>query len=485
MSGCTIVSVTSELPALRNDLGAAALRVGDRLELTGQVGVGGFGEVAGARPGFGVGLPLVVKTLIPGIGDPSKAIRIVSELHRRLNNRSTPDWVERAKGFPYWSGSIRHDDGRVVPAFVSVDLNGLGYIALEEILDAGGGPLLELELIQRVELAMRFAATAALFEELGFVHADLNAPNIFVHLDESDVAVIDVDGGALLCSGDDMPTANGKADEFLAPELGDPLAAVPVNEESERWSQGITLSYLLLGTHPLFFLRSLGSVVIDQYLARFVWPAIDPHCDLVLPENAAPYTEWLEEVEELPSELLQVFRTLLAGFNVPSHRPSGWDWMLALQAGTPFFEEVSVSDATVVGDPVTVSWWAPWAASVEVGGQVGLPARGTVSVFLAITGPISLVARNAFGTAEASTASVAVLRVPQPSAFVGDLPTDRMELAKSVAEAVSSGLPVPPKVASGLFAELRLPRFHSPFTNKLRIPRPPKLLFPKSPRPPR
>jgi serine/threonine protein kinase len=294
-----------------------------------------------------------------------------------------------------------------------------------------------MDLGDRIELARSFAETAALFEDLEFLHSDINPPNLFVDLDNLRVAVIDVDGGALVGVGDGVPEACGKSDDFLAPELADPTSGATVTAFSERWSYGITVSYLLLGTHPIFFLRSLGGRVIEEYQDSFTWPDVDLASDLVNEGIAADYPVWKADVEQLSGEVAEHFRTLLAGHADPSLRPSAWGWALALQPGPPWFEEISASGAVMVGGKVPVSWWAPRASSVTVAGITGLPARGSLLVAVAASGPIRLEAANAYGTTESWTDPVAVFRA----------------------------LPPPPL--------LRVPRLRPPALPRLRLPTPP------------
>lgn len=411
MTGFTIVSVDSDLPVLRAAAGLPEIGAGTELDPHFSLGRGAFAEVISVTmPGTTVALAL--KRFSPGVSDTARTGELIAELHRRLSTLPPSVWLRSCAGVPLWFGQISEDGGAPLPALLSFDLRAVGYVSLEEILDDGCAGLLSMDLGDRIELARSFAEGAAVFEDLGLLHSDINPPNLFVDLDNRRVALIDVDGGALAGVGDGIPEACGKADDFLAPELADQTSAAGVSVSSERWSYGITVSYLLLGTHPLYFLRSLGGKVIDEYQHSFVWPDVDLASDLVSDGAAIDYPAWKADVDQLPSEITNQVRNLLAGHADPSLRPSAWSWALALQPGPPWFEVISAATTVTAGRDVEVTWWAPRASTVTVAGVTGLPARGSALIPVAASGPIRLEAANSYGTAEGWTDPVAVFRGP-------------------------------------------------------------------------
>jgi serine/threonine protein kinase len=362
------------------------------------------------------------------------------------------DWQAHLIGLPYWVGKVRGDDGTSLTALVSVDVRGLGYDSLENVLEAGAETILTLPLDARMRLASSFVSAQSLFEDIGFVHADMNPPNLFLNPHARDAVLVDFDGGAFVSEGQ-VPAAWGKVDDFLAPELMEVSAntGALIGVESERWSVGIAISYLLLGAHPLFFLRSLGRDVVSSYRQQYVWPAVDPTSDLVLTDNLPAYGPWLNEVKQLPVEVRETFYRLVDGYGSPATRPGPFEWAVALQDGKPWFESVSVTGAPVLaGDSVTISWWAPRAASVMIGHLGKFDARGSVEMTLFRTQAISLVASNLFGETSTTTQEVTVLSAPSlPPGMLAQRPRFRLSEVgmRHMTHAVERALAAKPSLA--------------------------------------
>lgn len=403
-----MVSVDSDLAVLRAEAGLADIAAGTKLDRHSCLGQGAFAEVISVSVAATT-VPLALKRFTED-SSAVRAARLVAQLHGRLSGLAPAVWLRSCAGMPFWSGALSENGGTPFSALVSLDLRAVGYLSLEEILDEGCAGLLGMDLGDRLELARSFAETATVFEDLGLLHADINPPNLFVDLDNRRVALIDSDGGAMVGVGDGIPEACGKADDFLAPELADPTSTVAVSVTSERWSYGISVCYLLLGTHPLFFLRSLGAQVIGEYQQSFIWPDVDLASDLVSDGTAADYPDWKLDADQLHGEVADQIRCLIAGHADPTLRPTALAWTLALQPGPPWFDTISVTTTTPAGGNVEVTWWAPRASTVTVAGVTGLPARGSTLVTVTTSGPIRLEAANSYGTAEGWTDPIAVLR---------------------------------------------------------------------------
>jgi hypothetical protein len=416
-----VVTTTSSCDGLRRRVGGPEVRDGDTIECADTIGSGKFGVVAGVTVVGRPGRPAVLKRLFAPADGALTGLRVVADLHRALNRLPDLEWAAHGFGVPYWAGEVEAADGTRGVGLLGVDLRDLGYVSLEDVIEARGASLFDLSLDDRSQLAASFAEGQALLERIRFLHADINPPNVFVNLPARAAAFIDVDGGALQQSGHERPTAAGKIDDFLAPELGGPGPG-SVCRASEQWSVGVGVGYLLLGAHPLFFLRNLGRNVVREYLDNFHWPEIDQASDLFSDQRSDAYGPWLEEVRQLPGETRELFQRMLAGYDDPVLRPSAWDWAMALQGGPPWFERVTVVTPVVLGRTTTVAWWAPRAASVSVDDLTGLPPRGAVEIEVRRTGPLSLVASNLFGTCRMESDVVTVVTFPAPAGLAVPVP---------------------------------------------------------------
>lgn len=411
MERLRIETVVSQLPALAAATGCPVLAAGDELLVDDVAEAGAFGVVRRGRPASGPTADLVVKRFGLRPVDADRALRVVAELHRRLSERPVVEWRDAAWGLPYLAARVRTDAGAVMAATVGLNLCTRGFVSLETVLDQRLDDLLALPLVERLRLAADFATGQALWETVGLVHSDVNPPNLFVDLTARRAVVIDFDGGGLQGGPDEQPATRGKSDDFAAPEIG---TGSPITPETERWSTGIAVSYLLLGTHPLFFLRAFSLQTLAAYRARWNWPDMDPAATLAADGVAGDYQGWREEIDQLSSECCGLFRALIDSADGNRPRPSPLDWLLGLQPSPPWFQDLQIPAVAVAGEVFTVSWWAPLAASVEVAGATGLAARGSCRLRLRSGGRIVLRAVNPAGTAIETRAILIVRRVNAP-----------------------------------------------------------------------
>lgn len=404
---------------------AAGLVAGSTLAVGREIGNGAFGTVyactgIGGRTIDG----LVVKRHLDNSGvTPEQCASVLAALHAAVDARwgSASDIAhQHLTGLPFWVGRARWGADEVVVS-VSLNLVELGYQPFDPILEDPKrlGAWLALDIGDRLQMALAFARSHAMCEEMEFVHADINVENVFVDPGRRRATLIDFDSGSLPGSPNRGPLTWGKPDDFVAPEAkkGGRLDPSAIGLLTDRWAVTWMIHYLLFGVGPLFFLAQLSTPAISDYLATFSWPDIDHNSPMINHPNRAFYSRFLQELAEVPPATVEMFRQFVTiGALDPSRRPSSAEWCAALDAVTvaPKFESVALSaNVTLDLSPIQIAWSAPGADTVTIGGEGTFPGRGRTQMLLRRSGPIRLVARNAFGMSEYETEPVTVLRGPQ------------------------------------------------------------------------
>src|SRR5229473_5977009 len=97
---------------------------------------------------------------------------------------------------------------------------------------------------------------------LTIVHADINGQNLMIDMGGRQLAIIDLDGGAVAKTGT-APVVIGKCEPgWLAPEIMSQLAKtikqqkIEVNIKADLWSIACGIHHLLFGLSPFFFIAS-------------------------------------------------------------------------------------------------------------------------------------------------------------------------------------------------------------------------------------
>jgi hypothetical protein len=442
------------------------------------LGSGGFGTVYPCRSVNGsVPVPaLVVKVFHDGggsgmaqnfatVGALQDRVRDANE-GRRLRGETPLQDIAALKGLPLFrfQGQL---SGKRVCGYAAYRLDTQGYVAFDTLTD-GGDPdarsdYLALPLDERLRMATDLAeAFAILGDELDYLHADLNAPNLWVNTAVGRLAVIDFDSGTVLSGGNPQATTFGKLGEWLAPEateqlaLGGPNAPVPVTRQTDAWAVMVGIGYLLFLCHPLVYLERLGTDALRVYFATYQWPDIqttDPNFNR---DNAPLYDWYRAQVGHLPDPVREAFAvTLQEGSSDPARRTTPAQWREALlgQASQPVVHLFEADAATVpAGTAVMLRWWVEGAVDVTVTPTVGrcAPTHSRL-VFPAIDTTYTLTARGLFGSV---TATCVVRVVPQPPLPIIHLPT--------VAPPAGSATPLPlrlhvPALRTGLHINLTSP----------------------------
>ena len=379
------------------------------------IGEGGFGQVFEAEDINGA--PPTEPTLVKLFREPG----IAAELHANLRDLLTrvamadsrradvalpplraaaglaalPEVVFRAKA-----------DGAPVVGLSMPRLDVLGFQPLTRL--ARLSPSVQTRVAWATKLV---EAVATLHVDLGFTHADLTPDNVFVSLDTSDLALIDFDGGA---PRGRAALALGKLGPYLAPELVAQQTS-EASQTSDTWSLAVMVGALLLGAHPLAFLRDLMPDTLHAYAVAHRWPE-RPDRALLCDDGEALHGHVERAVEDLdPHVAALLARTLGPGAMDPRARPDARLWRSAfrLQSAAPRFATLVLEPRVqLIGAPMELSWDAEGAERVWLTGVDGaLPARGSFRFRAPPSCLLELRAENVFGVA---AEALALIGLPTP-----------------------------------------------------------------------
>jgi len=199
-----------------------------------------------------------------------------------------------------------------------------------------------LNFTQKIGYAKSLATQIHALQQLNFIHADISADNIFIHLHKPEVALIDFDSGTVI-KDKAKPTTWGKPNEWVEPQIMFDLAkqqknklpTVSVNFFSDVWSAHIGLHYLLFMVHPFFFIRSLSEKNMRLYFEHYMWPnAYQGKCDEIFATEAKIiHQKYLQMIQQTALEpILHCFeQTFNEGFFNPEKRTDISTWVKVLQ----------------------------------------------------------------------------------------------------------------------------------------------------------
>ncbi len=384
-------------------------------------------------------LPLVIKILQD---DGNGSLRHGSETLQKLGERLRDlDTRCQRRGEPplrdvpallavpqfYFEARLRGQD---VCGYGALRLDTLGYVSFDTFTDGDADVMqdyLALPVADRIRMAYDLADGFRLLEEIGFVHGDINPPNLFVHLAEGHLAIIDFDSGAVVENPGDQPATWGKPGDWLAPEVTAQLAGPPgkpiiVDCRSDAWAVGIGIHYLLFLHHPLVYLSDFGSGTLQSYFAAHLWPEIAPQDALYNAANDAVYRHYRQELPTLPTPIQNALDVLLnTGTFAPDRRPDGAAWARALGA-TQQPPVISFFDADALmipmGASVTLTWQVDHAHKLWLSGVGDVTGQSSAMVAPLRSMRYTLTAYGAFGQAAESTPVVRVI----PGPTLGPIP---------------------------------------------------------------
>jgi serine/threonine protein kinase len=463
-----IEAVNAEFAAFHHGALPAA---GDTVILGPSMASGGFGvlhpieRMGGVAPPVALIAKLFDHDVLNHNGGTRPIISHAEQLHRALAARPVHVWAQALLALPYCLAMVELA-GRPELMALMLDMRPMGYVTSPFDDRTRIADHMSLDITDRIELALRFAEKAELLASIGFLHGDLNAQNIMVRDDATDVQIIDFDCGVIVKDGSERPLTPGKPDDCMPPEIKrnqrDQIDMSLLTLAAERWSLGSMLGYLLFGFHPAFFLREISRKTIKEYMAGPAdWPDIDVSGPLFTTQshNRPIYDRMRAELSSLPEGTRDLFVQLFRAGLDAERRPSASEWVagLAGMRKPPVVEEFTIDEDYVLeGTEITLSWRASNATHVEVPDAGSQPATGTVHLVPTRTTAYRVRAVNAFGDFESPTEVVRVVPLPRMQWLpVPAFP--RFEISTVVDLGVAEDMPNPvsaPPALSGFFARM-------------------------------
>jgi hypothetical protein len=419
MTTVRLIRIVSKLSRFAREHRISMPRKGDTIVLDAERGSGGFGAIHPVRDGVrGRGPALVVK--VPS-EDCTWLGSAVGDLHRALSARPTREWAGLLLGVPFVVAEAEIE-GEITEVTFMLDLFALGYRELRDG-ELSSPDYQRLPAYRHVEYANAFARAAAFLESIGFLHGDLNEPNLLLNEESLDLQLVDLDSGAIVVNGDERARVQGKP---LHPDAIPPEAMRPGAEQSvdktvwdlaaERWSVGYLFGYLIYGVPPSFFLEYSSSKTIDAYSRAGDWPGIGLDDQLFKPGAEAAYEYWRPFLEDAPGRVTETFVQFFHAGTNGDLRPTAQDWgdALAPARRPPRFVSVGVDPtATPEGSDVTLTWETEGAEYVEHPALGRLEPSGEATMVAGVSGRQQLTAVNHYGRTEELTEALRVLPLPR------------------------------------------------------------------------
>lgn len=398
---------------------------------------GSFGDVYEALSinGMAPSTPQAVKILrADGSGSDWRGFEAIQKLQRKIlesNARRAEEQLPSLGNLPALCALPQfsfhgEENGERVLGYSANRLDLEGYLPFATILedDQQRERYNELSFEDRMLLASELVEGFQVLEEMDFIHADINAPNLLIDIERRRLAIIDFDSGAVMDNRDDRPTTFGKRDDWLAPEIVEQMGkpdsngvVVKVDRFTDRWSVFIGVHYLLFLCHPLFFFNELLTrQSVGRYLAIYDWPEISPVDPLFNPDAEEGYLVYRQLLGDIPEPVMAKLRaTLSEGFINPSRRTSYQQWALTLRAAQRAPEIayfISNEESIVAGMQVCLSWSVSGAAQVFIDGVGAVDADGATELFPQESRSYQLTARARNGKSVSASFVVRVWPVP-------------------------------------------------------------------------
>jgi serine/threonine protein kinase len=217
----------------------------------------------------------------------------------------------------------------------------------------------DLAFEHKLHYAKNFVSQIYTLQQLQFIHADISADNLFIHLQQPKVALIDFDSG-VIAKDNAKPTTWGKPNDWVEPQIMFDLAqqrtkklpVVSVSVYSDIWSTHIGVHYLLFMAHPFFFIHTLSEKNMYLYFKHYTWPnAYQGRCDdIFIPSAKEKHEKYLQILHNIvPQTILSCFKqTFNQGvFNAQKRTPLS-EWVKIMQGYT------TPQNNFVLPSPVTV-----------------------------------------------------------------------------------------------------------------------------------
>ena len=170
---------------------------------------------------------IVAKIFKVGTGSVVQGLKTISTLQQRIVVKDRDLKAAGKKGvaamsmfdgFPLISFDGRLN-GAGVSGYIMKRLDTLGYVDFDSILETRklGLQLGRFSIKQKFSLLLQLVEGMKILKQTGFVHADINPPNLFIDLQHTKVTLIDFDSGAVMLTPNDTPTTFGKPGDWLDP----------------------------------------------------------------------------------------------------------------------------------------------------------------------------------------------------------------------------------------------------------------------------
>lgn len=330
----------------------------------------------------------------------------------KINNYTSLDEVPALKAIPIFSfeGSI---NGKIVKGFSAINLLEIGFVSFDDVLTSQHSKweiYRGLPFKTRYKYCFHLVKGFQILTEINYVHADINPANIFINLFSGELSIIDFDGGNIVESFDDETLTYGKLDEgyWMAPEIYEQRElnqGIHPNLNSDRWSVGIGLHYLIFMYDPFFFIKEHSKKCKELYLRDNKFYPINLD-DENISEDAIYSIEAYEYVikKELP-ELIhnELIKNYEEGFFYPGKRTdySVWSELFRQTQDQPVIEYFNSDKNFIFKDTlVKLEWEVRDFFQLSIDNQIGdVTWKKEIEIKPEENSIYHLTARGHFGTA--------------------------------------------------------------------------------------
>jgi len=286
------------------------------------------------KTGLSGGFGSIYKTSIPGYSNIEFAVKIfnandqkhgyetINSLITQINRTSTNSkgsiaTITSLKALPLFSFKGKFK-GKEVFGYVTYFLDKK-FVSLDDILTdrkRREAYAKSISLDQRLLLVHQFCTGLAVLENIGYIHADINAQNIFIDMDNLELVIIDFDSGAMTNGDKKMPSTWGKPNEWIAPEIRKQMSnkntSLHISIHTDRFAAMVGIHYLIFMQPPYCFLKNISEPTMNDYLKKYQWPNT-PNRTETYYNRSCPVHEKISDY--LKKHYYPLYRALVIGLN--------------------------------------------------------------------------------------------------------------------------------------------------------------------------
>ena len=207
-------------------------------------------------------------------------------------------------------------DKKSVKGYVTYFFDTSKYMSLEDILNLKPREYARLSFEKRFLLVRQLCEALLGLDKMSFIHADINAQNILINLENLHLIIIDFDSGAVTSGDDFIPATFGKLNEWVAPEIREQISKNPktvkVNIHSDRFSAIVGIHYLLFMQPPYCFVTSMSNDIMRHYLQKYGWSNSPDNSEVYFKGSFPAYSKM---VQYLKINKKDFFRALEVSLN--------------------------------------------------------------------------------------------------------------------------------------------------------------------------